>query len=709
MTLGSVSARVTPTPDARVDGGDAASSTRTRGEAFIGRRVVAPGGAPPQALAHDLGSVPRAAAGRPMAARQVQAAPSGAGALRREAMPTSTALRRDAGEPRKDWTLMGMTLKRQSTGYQAVLGGLNTYHRAAEASGTPPTGDAAARKLEVGRQLQALAEPLHALGTLTESYLSGSSHGRKEALAQLGVQAGTERGQLESLRGQLARMDEWPADVNLADVRELVGSTTPAMPLAQACEALAGLRTSGLAAAEQRVVLDKMLAFPGLDHVSARQAIAGDMADTLVSQYAASGTPIRPETTGATFGDARLQGGLAKLGSGAINTVYKGLYNLPDGGTFAGVFKPFTGTGEVPAPGTQSGIPQQRPAMEMRNVAVHRIDSHLGLGVAPRAEIGLHQVGGEHRLGLVMSFAAGHSPLHTGDYTVRLEPAQAALLRSDADLVKHLGSAMHAQGVTLEGDLLKVVNSKEVETNETGRSQDTVITRQELDTVVAFDMRDPLLREKLTDLQWLDALCGQVDRHAHNYLVQTASDGAVTGVTGIDNDFAFGSALAHPNDINVGAHNRRTGGDPAVSAFKGCLMPDVISASTARKLLALTPGKLAELMGPGLSRAEVSAAQSRLVAIQQHVTGLRERGQVVGDPDDWASDTVGELLGVQPDSADRHAALAALPYSKANVVRMEAITEQAHDASYVSREALMVEQGARADAMRPIVYPTDFL
>lgn len=49
----------------------------------------------------------------------------------------------------------------------------------------------------------------------------------------------------------------------------------------------------------------------------------------------------------------------------------------------------------------------------------------------------------------------------------------------------------------------------------------------------------PLFMKSLADLQVLDNIFGQVDRHSGNYMVQQ-KDGKFTGLTAIDNDFAFG-------------------------------------------------------------------------------------------------------------------------------------------------------------------------
>ena len=53
-------------------------------------------------------------------------------------------------------------------------------------------------------------------------------------------------------------------------------------------------------------------------------------------------------------------------------------------------------------------------------------------------------------------------------------------------------------------------------------------------------MITPAMQKSLADLQVLDNLLGQVDRHTQNHMLQSDKQGRAIGVTGIDNDFSFG-------------------------------------------------------------------------------------------------------------------------------------------------------------------------
>ena len=49
----------------------------------------------------------------------------------------------------------------------------------------------------------------------------------------------------------------------------------------------------------------------------------------------------------------------------------------------------------------------------------------------------------------------------------------------------------------------------------------------------------PFLKKDIANLQILDWLCGNPDRHFHNIFYKFDEAGNVTGVVGIDNDLSF--------------------------------------------------------------------------------------------------------------------------------------------------------------------------
>ncbi len=103
--------------------------------------------------------------------------------------------------------------------------------------------------------------------------------------------------------------------------------------------------------------------------------------------------------------------------------------------------------------------------------------------------------------------------------------------------------------------------------------------------------RNRLLKD-IADLQILDLICLNVDRHEGNVMYRVDRDGFINGVQGIDNDSSMG--LRHLTDDEIGKCR-------------------VVSKSMADKIMKMTPGELRfGLRGLGLSEQELSAAADRL-------------------------------------------------------------------------------------------------
>lgn len=114
------------------------------------------------------------------------------------------------------------------------------------------------------------------------------------------------------------------------------------------------------------------------------------------------------------------------------------------------------------------------------------------------------------------------------------------------------------------------------------------------------------MNSQLADLQILDYLSGNVDRHGGNMMYKVDETGKITGIMGIDNDTSFGKM---PVDRKNGAF-RLAGVDKL----------RVITTPMAAKIKNMTPDMLKfALRGRGLSEEEMKGACDRLTELKNAV------------------------------------------------------------------------------------------
>lgn len=96
---------------------------------------------------------------------------------------------------------------------------------------------------------------------------------------------------------------------------------------------------------------------------------------------------------------------MKELASGAANKVYKGVYQISDGSSFIGVFKPESKEADKPYRAMPpSGIEFGNQRTGRRNIASHALNDLLDFNVIARAEFGMN---GDKKLGIVMEMAHG--------------------------------------------------------------------------------------------------------------------------------------------------------------------------------------------------------------------------------------------------------------------------------------------------------------
>ncbi len=138
---------------------------------------------------------------------------------------------------------------------------------------------------------------------------------------------------------------------------------------------------------------------------------------------------------------------------------------------------------------------------------------------------------------------------------------------------------------------------------------------------------NPNLLRSLADLQILDYLCANTDRHRNNFFMRLDSTDPdhpkITGVQGIDNDNSFG-AMPEGGVMRLAKSNNLK----------------VITSQMAEKISAMTPEDLDQVMEPyQFTISERNKAQERLIKLQIMIKNGMQGGQ-----DKPAFDETGHLI-----------------------------------------------------------------
>jgi hypothetical protein len=133
--------------------------------------------------------------------------------------------------------------------------------------------------------------------------------------------------------------------------------------------------------------------------------------------------------------------------------------------------------------------------------------------------------------------------------------------------------------------------------------------------------KDPVVQRALANLAMLDVICGQVDRHPGNYIIEL-KDGKPVGVKGIDNDLAFGSKY---ESIEHGFRYRKG----AFSWVAGKYVQDLadIDRPYAERIvkLAEAPDTISNVLTGLLVKPEIDATLNRLKSLAGFLRPLLEK------------------------------------------------------------------------------------
>jgi hypothetical protein len=317
------------------------------------------------------------ASSRPLGSRRaaVVAVPDNtelAHAARCHALPTREQLIAKAGRPRDDITFRGLTIHRMSTGYKALLEGLDRYH------------DALNSDQRVTRnQLEGLLDHLQTLRQGADRYVNRSSHTRSSEINDLKDQIDDHIDLLQSVLQQVKKGAAWSPLVSLRDGIDFARRDVAVRHFND--EALRPYRDLGFTVKEAW-----LMHRGGLSLDEARKYRDVNLRVTRE-------TLLDPDFRSSNETASKV------LGSGAFNTVSKVTYR----NGAVGAFKPLpTIDGRKVEEGwvaTHTGIDLCDPQTAPRNLATVDLARKLGFNVVPDTRIAEH----EGQLGILMGMAPG--------------------------------------------------------------------------------------------------------------------------------------------------------------------------------------------------------------------------------------------------------------------------------------------------------------
>lgn len=171
-------------------------------------------------------------------------------------------------------------------------------------------------------------------------------------------------------------------------------------------------------------------------------------------------------------------------------------------------------------------------------------------------------------------------------------------------------------------------------------------------------LADPDLRRQMSNAQWLDLLCGQIDRHMGNMFFDTSVSPPVVKL--IDNDLSFPA-----NNADVGLDTAQ-----ATPKFRLPRLPTTIDKDLRAKLMAITDRNLRVITDGLLTDAEQTALSGRLTMLQGYlasggVISVSRPGQAGTGEIDWMASADTLFIGTdspsQTDPASYFAALMSYP------------------------------------------------
>jgi hypothetical protein len=281
-----------------------------------------------------------------------------------------------------------------------------------------------------------------------------------------------------------------------------------------------------------------------------------------------------------------------------------------------------------------SGIDPERPAFAARNVAMAFVNEALGLNNLVHCSFALHN----EKIGMAMDMAPGRTswfdvkqpvaekfPM-VEHYLEEMKSEYSSPTYTRQDRIELVLASVLEVGVVWNKSDVRPENASDAELRTPANWSQHIRTSGYPDLLNndVAGLKQANLQRELSSLEWLDGLCGQTDRHGLNFMTDAAPDGRIT-VTGIDNDFAFGSNI---NGLPPGLGNCISG------------LPQLIDSRLAARLGTLDFDRdLKPTLNTLLTTEEVGATRARFEQLKAHALALTPDRVL----DNWQTAQIGGL------------------------------------------------------------------
>ena len=313
------------------------------------------------------------------------------------------------------------------------------------------------------------------------------------------------------------------------------------------------------------------------------------------------------------------------LGSGAISTVYLNTYHTQKGPVQVVVKK----EAELPPDTDQAsflGINTKAPKTPQRNLAFQQFSEKLGLGLAVETHVGVFQA----TLATMMSLAEGEP----GTGAAKMERSLLGATDAENNQLELLDMTFRELG---EDNFLDTANQMgltavQIEKDEAGNirfdENNKLMISHEVHVSAQkplADPKDPALVNKLNQLQILDTLLRQCDRHPGNYFVLVGENGEFEGITGIDNDFSLSQEKLTPSSLVFSDIEDADGNLVKRNYSNAALLPIDVDEATMAAFESLTDEAIASILqGLDFEQEVVDATVFMHNEIKKHFTEVRE-------------------------------------------------------------------------------------